>query len=154
MRAAGTLFSGACHCMTLFQKFCLVLADLVLVVHAAFIAFVLVGLVLTWIGWLRQWGWVRNLWFRLAHLAAIGVVAAQALFGIICPLTIWEDVLRLLAGGEERYAGSFIQHWLHQLIFFEAEGYVFTIAYVVFFLAVAVSFWIIPPRRQNSRKVA
>jgi hypothetical protein len=139
--------------MTPFQKFCLLLADLVLVVHVAFIAFVIFGLILTWIGWLRRWGWVRNLWFRLAHLAAIGVVAAQALFGIICPLTIWEDDLRLLAGGEGRYAGSFIQHWLHQLIFFEAEGYVFTIAYVTFFLAVVLSFLVIPPRRSQHAQV-
>lgn len=133
--------------MTWFQKFCLALADVVLVVHVAFIAFVIFGLVLTWIGWLRRWGWVRNPWFRLVHLAAIGVVAAQALFGIICPLTIWEDELRLLAGGEGRYAGSFIQHWLHQLIFFEAEGSVFTIAYLGFFAAVAASWWLVPPRR-------
>ncbi len=139
--------------MTPFQKFCLLLADLVLVVHVAFIAFVIFGLILTWIGWVRRWGWVRNLWFRLAHLAAIGVVAAQALFGIICPLTLWEDELRLLAGGEERYAGSFIQHWLHQLIFFEAEGYVFTIAYVTFFLAVVLSFLVIPPRRSQHAQV-
>ena len=140
--------------MTPFQKFCLLLADLVLVVHVAFIAFVIFGLILTWIGWLRRWGWVRNLWFRLVHLAAIGVVAAQALFGIICPLTIWEDELRLLAGGERRYAGSFIQHWLHQLIFLEAEGYVFTIAYVTFFLAVLLSYWLIPPRRSQLPKAA
>jgi hypothetical protein len=138
--------------MTFFQKICLVLADLVLVVHVAFIAFVIFGLVLTWIGWLCRWGWVRNSWFRLAHLAAIGVVATQALFGVVCPLTIWEDQLRLLAGGEGRYAGSFIQHWLHQLIFFEAEGYIFTIAYVAFFLAVAFSFWVIPPRRRERPK--
>jgi hypothetical protein len=139
--------------MTPFQKFCLLLADLVLVVHVAFIAFVIFGLILTWIGWVRRWGWVRNLWFRLAHLAAIGVVAAQALFGIICPLTIWEYELRLLAGGEGRYAGSFIQHWPHQLIFFEAEGYVFTIAYVTFFLAVVLSFLVIPPRRSQHAQV-
>ena len=133
--------------MTPLQKFYLLLADLVLVVHVAFILFVIFGLVLIWIGWVRRWGWVRNPGFRLAHLAAIGVVAAQALFGIICPLTIWEDDLRLLAGGEGRYAGSFIQHWLHQLIFFQAEGYVFTIAYVTFFVAVLLSYWVIPPRR-------
>ena len=133
--------------MPLLQRFYLVLADLVLVVHAAYIAFVIVGLVLVWVGWMRGWQFVRNPWFRLAHLAAIGVVAAQALFGVICPLTIWEDQLRLLAGGEGRYAGSFIQHWLHRFIFFEVEGYLFTIAYVAFFLAVALSYWVIPPRR-------
>ena len=140
--------------MTLIQRFYLVLADLVLVVHAAYIAFVIVGLVLVWVGWMRGWQFVRNPWFRLAHLAAIGVVAAQALFGVICPLTIWEDQLRLLAGGEGRYAGSFIQHWLHRFIFFEAEGYVFTIAYVAFFLAVALSYWVIPPSRGHLPKAS
>jgi len=136
--------------MTPVQRFYLVLADCVLVVHAAFIAFVILGLLLVWVGGWRRWGWVRNFWFRLAHLVAVGVVAAQALLGLICPLTIWEDQLRLLAGGEGRYAGSFIQHWLHQLIFCEAEGYVFTITYVTFFLAVAVSLWLFPPRRPKA----
>jgi hypothetical protein len=135
--------------MTPYQRFCLVLADVVLVVHVAFIAFVIVGLILIWAGWWRRWQWVRQPWFRLLHLAAIGLVAAQALLGIICPLTIWEDRLRVIAGGEDRYAGSFIQHWLHQLIFFEAEGWVFTTAYVTFFLAVALSLWLVPLRRSN-----
>jgi hypothetical protein len=35
--------------MTLFQRLCLALADLVLVVHAAFVAFVVLGLVLIWV---------------------------------------------------------------------------------------------------------
>lgn len=46
--------------MSLHQRFCLVLADLVLVVHVAFIAFVIFGLVLVWVGGWRRWGWVRN----------------------------------------------------------------------------------------------
>ncbi len=100
--------------MTLLQQLYLRLADVVLVVHAAFVAFVVVGLVLIWVGRFRGWAFVRNFWFRAAHLVAIGVVAAESLTGFVCPLTMWEDRLRLLAGGEQRYAGSFIQHWLHQ----------------------------------------
>ncbi len=132
--------------MTSLQRFYLALADLVLVVHASFVAFVIVGLLLIWIGQVRRWAFVRNFWFRVAHLAAIGVVAAESLSGFVCPLTTWEDRLRLLAGGEQRYAGSFIQHWLHQVIFFDLSERVFTIAYVVFFLAVALSLWFVPPR--------
>ena len=132
--------------MTPLQRFYLGLADLVLVVHASFVAFVIVGLLLIWIGQLRCWAFVRNFWFRVAHLAAIGVVAAESLAGFVCPLTTWEDRLRLLAGGEQRYAGTFIQHWLHQVIFFDLNERVFTIAYVVFFLAVALSLWFVPPR--------
>jgi hypothetical protein len=135
--------------MTLAQKFHLALADGILVIHAAFVAFVILGLVLIWIGWLRRWAFVRNVWFRLAHLAAIGVVAAESLTGFVCPLTTWEDRLRLLAGGEERYAGSFIQHWLHRVLFYDASERVFTIAYIAFFLAVALSLWLVPPRRRE-----
>ena len=132
--------------MTLIQWLCLALADVVLVVHAAFVAFVVVGLVLIWLGRFRDWAFVRNFWFRAAHLAAIGVVAAESLSEFVCPLTTWEDRLRLLAGGQQRYAGSFIQHWLHRLIYFDLSERVFTIAYVAFFLAVVMSLWLIPPR--------
>jgi hypothetical protein len=132
--------------MTSLQRFYLVLADLVLVVHAAFVAFVIVGLLLIWIGWLRHWAFVRNCWFRVAHLVAIGVVVAESVAGFVCPLTTWEDRLRLLAGGEERYQGSFIQHWLHQVMFFDLGENVFTIIYLAFFLTVALSLWLVPPR--------
>ena len=75
----------------------------------------------------------------------MGVVAAESLVGFICPLTMWEDQLRLLAGARQRYAGSFIQHWLHPLIFFDVGEGVFTAAYLAFFLAVVLSFWLVPP---------
>ena len=39
-----------------------------------------------------------------------------------------------------------IQHWLHRLIFFDLDERVFTVAYVTFFLAVALSLWLVPPR--------
>jgi hypothetical protein len=132
--------------MTNSQRLYLVMADLILIVHAAFVAFVIVGLLLIWIGRFCRWDFVRNAWFRFAHLAAIGVVAAESLAGFVCPLTTWEDRLRLLAGGEERYQGSFIQHWLHQVMFFELSERVFTFAYVAFFLAVVFSLWFVPPR--------
>lgn len=132
--------------MTPLQRFYLMLADLVLMVHAAFVAFVIVGLLLIWIGWLRRWACVRNFWFRGAHLAAIGVVAAESLAGFLCPLTTWEDRLRLLAGGEQRYQESFVQHWLHRVMFFDLSENVFTIIYLAFFLAVALGLWLVPPR--------
>ena len=131
--------------MTIVQRLYLVLADLVLAVHAAFVGFVVFGLLLIWIGWLRHWVIVRNFWFRMAHLAAIGVVAAESVAGFVCPLTTWEDCLRLLASGEQRYQESFVQHWLHRMMFFDLSESVFNIAYLVFFLLVALSLWVVPP---------
>ena len=138
--------------MTPLQRFYLVLADLVLVIHAAFVAFVLVGLVLIWLGKFRGWSFVRNLWFRAAHLGAIGFVAAESIAGIVCPLTTWENSLRRLAGGGARYQGSFVQHWLHQVLFFDLNESVFTVAYVIFFLLVALSLWFVPPRLRSSSR--
>ena len=131
--------------MTPAQRCYLVLADLTLIVHAAFVAFVVVGLGLIWMGRFRHWSFVRNFWFRGAHLGAIAVVAAESLVGFVCPLTTWENRLRLLAGGEVRYQGSFIQHWLHQVMFFELNETVFTVLYVSFFTVVALTLWLVPP---------
>jgi hypothetical protein len=70
------------------------LADLVLIVHFAFVIFVTGGLALIWIGAVAGWQWVRNFWFRVAHLGAIVFVAGEALAGVWCPLTIWEAQFR------------------------------------------------------------
>jgi hypothetical protein len=132
--------------MTPLEQFYLVLADAILIFHFAFLAFVVVGLVMIWIGWWRGWVFVRNFWLRMSHLAAIGVVAAESIAGFVCPLTRWEDRLRLLAGGAQRYQGSFVQHWLHRLMFFDVDERVFTAAYVLFSLLVLLSLWAIPPQ--------
>ena len=142
---------GHCAPVTLLQRFYLALADVVLVVHAGFVAFVVIGLLLIWIGRFRHWAFVRNVWFRVAHLAAIGFVAAEAMSGFICPLTTWEDRLRLLAGGEARYAGSFIQHWVHRVIFYDLSERVFTVAYLAFLLVVTLSLWLVPPQWPGAR---
>ena len=64
-------------------------ADLILLVHVLFVAFVIFGLALILIGKLFDWAWVRNPWFRFAHLGAIGIVVSQSWAGVICPLTTW-----------------------------------------------------------------
>jgi hypothetical protein len=121
-------------------------ADVVLMVHFGFVAFVVLGLVLIWVGYFRQWSFVRNFWFRAAHLACIGVVAAEAIGGVVCPLTKWEAQLRWKAGGEMAYAGSFMQYWIHKIMFFEIPESTFTFLYIAFFLCVLLSFWFVRPR--------
>jgi hypothetical protein len=51
------------------------LADAVLVLHAGVVLFVVAGLALTLVGGALRWRWVRNFWFRAAHLAAINDIA-------------------------------------------------------------------------------
>ena len=126
------------------------LADLVLVVHALFVAFVVVGFALILVGLARDWEWVRRPGFRYAHLAAIGVVVVQSWFGIECPLTTLEGALRVRAG-EAGYGASFIQDWLYRLLYYQAESRVFTALYSAFGAAVALVWWFAPPVRRQSR---
>ncbi len=126
------------------------IADLVLLVHVAIVIFVGGGLAVVVIGNRRGWRWVNRRWFRLAHLAAIAIVAAQSWLGMTCPLTRLESWLRLQAGASP-YAQGFIEHWLRRLIFFEAPAWVFAGAYALFGALVVVAWWRFPPDRKNSR---
>ena len=126
----------------------LLLANTVLVVHLAIVAFVVLGLVLVIVGNLRRWRWVNHLWFRLAHLGAIAVVALEAWFGVTCPLTTLEMWLRV-RGHTEAYSGGFVEHWLQRLLYYEAPPWVFVLGYSLFGLLVLAAWWYFPPTRRH-----
>ncbi len=86
-----------------------VLADAVLVLHLAFVLFVVFG------GWLVAWRWK----FAWLHLPAVAWGAFVEFSGRICPLTPFENWLRAL-GGERGYSGGFIEHYLGALIYPDA----------------------------------
>lgn len=117
------------------------LADAVLIVHFLFVVFVVVGFVAILVGKWRGWSWVCNRWFRNAHLASIGIVVLQAWLGQRCPLTSWETALRIRAG-QAVYSETFIQHWLHQVLFFDAPTWVFGLTYTVFGALVFLVWWL------------
>jgi hypothetical protein len=123
------------------------LADVVLLLHLAVVLFVVGGLVLIVVGNLRGWTWVNGAWLRLAHLAAILVVVAEAWFGVVCPLTVLEQFLRTRAG-EAGYGGGFVEHWVQRLIYYDLPGWVFVLGYSLFALAVAAAWWRWPPGRR------
>lgn len=116
------------------------LADIVLIVHFAFVLFVVVGLGAIWLGAWLGWEWARNFWFRVAHLCAIVFVAGEAIAGIWCPLTIWEAELR-----GARADKGFIAQWIHRLLFYDFPPWIFTAAYVLFALVVIASWWFVRP---------
>ncbi|MEM7708134.1 MAG: DUF2784 domain-containing protein [Pseudomonadota bacterium] len=121
-------------------------ADAILLVHALFVAFVVLGLVLILLGKGWRWRWVRNPWFRLAHLAAIAFVVVESWLGAVCPLTVWELALREKAG-DSVYAGAFIAHWLEAVLYYRAPPWVFITVYTAFGGLVIASWFWVPPRR-------
>lgn len=82
------------------------LADLLVVFHLAFVAFVVGG------GFLLV-RWPRLVWL---HLPAAMWGAGIELSGGICPLTPLENALRAGAG-EAGYAGSFVEHYLLPVLY-------------------------------------
>ena len=126
-------------------------ADVVLYLHAAFVVFVVTGLLLIVIGHFAGWHWVRNGWFRLAHLAAIIVVISQAWLGVLCPLTTLEMWLRNKAG-DAVYPGAFIAHWVEYFLYYDAPAWVFTLSYSAFGLLVIASWIWIRPRPISKNK--
>ena len=118
------------------------------VFHFAYVAFLVVGLILIVIGIFRSWQWIRSHWFRYVHLTMIGFVVFEAWMGITCPLTTWENKFRRLAG-ETTYKGDFIANAVHDLLFFDLPPTAFTVIYSAFGLLVFATFLIAPPRRNR-----
>ncbi len=123
-------------------------ADAVLLVHVAFVAFVVLGQLYVMLGWALSWPSARNRLFRHLHLAAIGVVVLQAWLGLVCPLTLLELHLR---GGDAGWSEgqSFIGYWLSRLLYYQAPAWVFTTVYTLFGLVVLSCYLGYPPRRRK-----
>ncbi|HJV84412.1 MAG TPA: DUF2784 domain-containing protein [Noviherbaspirillum sp.] len=129
----------------------LLLADAVLVTHLTIVAFVVLGLVLVVAGNVAHWRWVNRLWLRLAHLGAIAVVILEAWAGFTCPLTTLEMWLRLKAHAPA-YAGGFVEHWLQELLYYEAPAWVFVLGYTLFGVLVLATWWRWPPMSLRPRE--
>lgn len=124
-------------------------ADLILVVHALIVVFVICGQLAILLGWWQGWSWVRNTWFRLAHLATIVIVMLQACLGRLCPLTIWEQKLRQ-AAGQAHHEKSFVEYWVAEYLYLDLSWWVFVAAYTSFAMLVVWTWWRLPPERASA----
>lgn len=82
------------------------LADLVVIVHAAFVAFVALGALLVW----------RRPRLAWVHVPCVIWGVAIEWTGGICPLTPLEQSLRR-AAGQAGYQGGFIEHYLEPILY-------------------------------------
>lgn len=117
------------------------LADAVLLLHAALALAIVALLPLTWAGAAAGWRWIRRRWIRGLHLGAIVAVAGLALLGLPCPLTVVEDRLR----GIDDPQPGFIERGVEALLYWDAPAALFTVAYLTYAVAVAITWWRVPP---------
>lgn len=117
-------------------------ANLVVLVHLGFVAFVVLG-------GLLALKWPRAMWF---HLPALGWGAWVEFTGTVCPLTPLEQWLRERAG-EAAYSGGFIEHYILPLLYPEewsrSLGLVLGTGVIV--LNIVVYVWVWRHRRRKAR---
>ena len=129
------------------------LADLVVGIHVMYVGYVLVGQLAIIVAAPFRWEWARNPWFRFSHLLAIGIVAYEALNDIRCPITIWEEKLRLLAGQDIAAGQSFMGRLFHDLLFYpNLPEIFFNTLHVAMFVLVVQGLVMFPPRWFRTRR--
>jgi hypothetical protein len=128
------------------------LADFVVILHFCYVAFTVGGEIIILLGGGLKWDWVRALPFRIVHMAAVVLVAGEALAGASCPLTVWEYELRVRAGQVVEGQVSFVARLVRSIIFYNLPAWVFLAAYVAFALVVALTFLVFVPARKPLRK--
>lgn len=121
------------------------LADGILAIHFAYVAFVVLGMAAILVGLVLHWDWVRNFWFRAVHLLLIAVVVFESVFGILCPLTEWENRLRELAG-EDSAPGTFVARWMDRWLFVDLAPSTLLACYCLFGALVLATWFFAPPR--------
>lgn len=123
------------------------LADFVVFIHVLYVGYVVLGQVAIMLAAPFRMQWARNPWFRYSHLMAIAIVAWEALNDIRCPITIWEEKLRALAGQDINAGQSFMGRMFHDLLFYQdiPESF-FNTLHVAMFVVVVQGVLMYPPR--------
>lgn len=107
------------------------LAAVIVLVHFAYIVFVLGGALLLFV----------SRWWAVVHIPAVLWGAYVELKGRICPLTPLENEYRLRAG-QAGYSGGFIEHYLTRIIYPEGLTATIQIGLGVFVLALnLILYW-------------
>lgn len=123
------------------------LADFVVFIHVLYVGYVVLGQVAIMLAAPFKCAWARNPWFRYTHLLAIAIVAWEALNDIRCPITIWEEKLRAMAGQDIAAGQSFMGRMFHDLLFYpDLPEIFFNTLHVAMFVVVVQGVLMYPPR--------
>ncbi len=123
------------------------LAALVLAVHAGIILFNIFGMVVVPLGAWLGWRFVRRFTWRALHLLSMLAVAAQALLGRACFLTLWQATLESGTDAPQPMIYAFV----NRLIFWPLPLWVFTVFYVVLLIYTLILWRLVPPRWKSTR---
>ena len=128
-----------------------IFADIVAFAHLIFVAFAIGGQLAILLGIVFRWSWARNFTFRILHVLSVIFVAFEAAIGMVCPLTLWEYILRERAGEFTNRNVTFIERLVNALLYYDLPAWVFKVSHLVFGALVLFTFIVYPPRRTKKR---
>jgi hypothetical protein len=126
-------------------------ANLIAVVHIAFFLFIVGGMVAIVAALRRPVPWVRNPWFRIAHVVAIYIVLVEEATGLPCPLNVLQWGAREVATGTTE-ASAGVGGLLDYLLYHTISPLALDVMYWSFGVLSLVMLWIVPPRFRRSEQ--
>ena len=125
----------------------MLLAHVVLAIHAAVIVFNVAGLIVIPLGAWLGWGFVRSPAWRVVHVVSWAIVALQAATGRACFLTDWQETLE----GGTNDPEPLIARLVNAAIYWPLPLWVFALLYAAAFAWVVALLWIVPPTRRDRK---
>ncbi len=122
------------------------LAQTVLAIHILIAGFIVFGIIAIPLGARLGWPWIHIFWWRLLHIAAMGIVAAQKLMGNSCFLSTWEFHLVSIAREVPHHTPVF-QSLGEHVLYWNLPLWFFACLYTALFVFVIALWFITPPRR-------
>jgi hypothetical protein len=116
-----------------------ILADMVVLVHFLWIVFLFLG---------ALWG-TKNKVVRICHLAGLAFAFVIQVFGGYCPLTDLEVWLRSRHDASLTYSGSFIIHYVEQIVYIELSR---LLIFVLTLVLCGVNLWLYSKKKRSSLK--
>jgi len=116
-----------------------ILADIVVLIHFLWIIFLFLG---------ALWG-VKNKAIRVLHLSGLAFAFIIQVFGWYCPLTYLEVWLRSRHDASLTYTGSFMIHYLEQIVYIELSRH---LIFVLTLVLCGMNLWFYSKKKRSLLK--
>jgi hypothetical protein len=129
------------------------MADILLLTHSICVMGIVFPIPVILIGRLLQWKVVTHFWFRTVHLVLVSILFLETVFDKPCPLTVWEQQLRLKSG-TGTFDKPFMEYWVTRLLPIQPAAWVYTSLYIALGIFIFTLYFWIPPRRKVGINIA
>jgi hypothetical protein len=116
-----------------------ILADVVVLIHFLWIIFLFLG---------ALWG-IKSKVVRIFHLSGLALAFIIQVFGWYCPLTYLEVWLRSRHDASWTYTGSFIIHYVEQIVYIELSRY---LIFVLTLVLCGLNLWLYSKKKRSLLK--